>query len=51
MKLVELLDIYKDRPTGEGLFKVDSNTYPFMQYYNENYQLIDYDFIIKYSSW
>lgn len=51
MKLVELLDIYKDRPTGEGLFQVDSNTYPFMGYYNENYQLIDYDFIIKYGSW
>ena len=51
MKLVELLDIYKDRPAGEGLFKVDSNTYPFMEYYNNNYQFIDYDFIIKYGSW
>ncbi len=51
MKLVELLDIYKDRPAGEGLFKVDSNTYPFMEYYNANYQLIDYNFIIKYGSW
>lgn len=51
MKLVDLLDIYKDRPAGEGLFKVDNNTYPFMVYYNNNYQLIDYNFIIKYGSW
>ena len=51
MKLVELLDIYKDRPSGEGLFKVDNISYPFMNYYNENYQLIDYNFIIKYGSW
>ena len=51
MKLVELLDIYKDKPAGEGLFQVDSITYPFMGYYNENYQFIDYDFIIKYGSW
>lgn len=51
MKLVELLDIYKDRPAGEGLFKVDNITYPFMEYYNNNYQLIDYNFIIKYGSW
>lgn len=51
MKLVELLDIYKDKPAVEGLFQVDSNTYPFMDYYNGNYQLIDYDFIIKYGSW
>ena len=51
MKLVELLDIYKDRPVGEGLFQVDSISYPFMEYYNANYQLIDYDFIIKYGSW
>lgn len=51
MKLVELLDIYKDRPAGEGLFKVDNNTYTFMEYYNNNYQLIDYNFIIKYGSW
>lgn len=51
MKLVELLDIYKDIPAGEGLFKVDNNTYPFMEYYNNNYQLIDYNFIIKYGNW
>lgn len=51
MKLVELLDIYKDIPAGEGLFKVDSNTYQFMEYYNNNYQFIDYNFIIKYGSW
>ena len=51
MKLVELLDIYKDKPASEGLFQVDSITYPFMEYYNANYQLIDYDFIVKYGSW
>ena len=51
MKLVELLDIYKDKPAGEGLFQVDSITYPFMEYYNGNYQFIDYNFIIKYGSW
>ena len=51
MKLVELLDIYKDRPADEGLFQVDSINFPFMEYYNANYQLIDYDFIIKYGSW
>lgn len=51
MKLVELLDIYKDKPAGEGLFQVDSIIYPFMNYYNENYQIIDYNFIIKYGSW
>lgn len=51
MKLVELLDIYKDKPAGEGLFQVDNISFPFMEYYNGNYQLIDYDFIIKYGSW
>lgn len=51
MKLVELLDIYKDKPAGEGLFQVDNISFPFMENYNGNYQLIDYDFIIKYGSW
>lgn len=51
MILIELLDIYKTLPENEGLFQSDTTFFPFMQYYNENHTLIDYNFISKFGSW
>ena len=51
MILIELLDIYKTLSENEGLFEADTAFFPFMQFYNENHTLIDYNFISKFGSW